>query len=378
MQSSIVAGDEVVARYFETFVNRRFYTIQSARPKPNSTRHWFYRPKDKDKTPLFLSLGTIRRHLEGTVTIGLYAINPNTQRCKWVAIDADYPDALEDLLKLQWELRQDGVEAALENSRRGGHLWLFADMPLLAKDCRIYIFNLAKRLKVPVKGAGLADGIELFPKQDGVPADEFGNALRGPLGIHRGAGKRYWFYGADYTLEDQMNYLSRLKRITEDEMKRFVTGLEMPEELVPKPRVEPAYYQRSGSSGREFLRYRRRLSRDPVVGVDDDLLRLRAVWRSGVVRAEEDLILGPGLPEARALDRDVVQDDVARDQERPLRDPHRAGRGDADARRFPAETGEAQRGSPRAEPTHDRSHLRGHDACCTGSQRLGIGPAPGE
>jgi hypothetical protein len=35
-------------------------------------------------------------------------------------------------------------------------------------------------------------------------------------------------------------------------------------------------------------------------------------------------------------------------------------------------------GIPRAEPTHDRSHLHGHDACCTGTQRLGIGPAPGE
>jgi hypothetical protein len=34
-------------------------------------------------------------------------------------------------------------------------------------------------------------------------------------------------------------------------------------------------------------------------------------------------------------------------------------------------------GSPPAEAMHDRSHLRGHEACCTGSQRLGIGPAPG-
>jgi hypothetical protein len=33
---------------------------------------------------------TIRRHLEGEITIGLYAINPSSQRCEWVAIDADY------------------------------------------------------------------------------------------------------------------------------------------------------------------------------------------------------------------------------------------------------------------------------------------------
>ena len=36
---------------------------------------------------------TIRRHLQGEITVGLYAINPSTQRCKWVAIDADYKNA---------------------------------------------------------------------------------------------------------------------------------------------------------------------------------------------------------------------------------------------------------------------------------------------
>src|SRR2546425_8611257 len=32
--------------------------------------------------------------------------------------------------------------------------------------------------------------------------------------------RSYWFYGADYTLEAQMAYLNRLKRITEEEMAR--------------------------------------------------------------------------------------------------------------------------------------------------------------
>jgi hypothetical protein len=176
--------------------------------------------------------------------MGLYAINPATQRCKWVAIDADYPTALEDLLKLQWELRQDGVDGALEKSRRGGHLWIFAGQPLRARDCRVYIHNLARRLKVPVKGPSLdtgsptrvttlADGIEVFPKQDQIPSTEFGNAIRGPLGIHRGAGKRYWFYGADYTLEAQLDYLGRLKRITEKEMSRFLAGIHVPVQALP-------------------------------------------------------------------------------------------------------------------------------------------------
>src|SRR6516225_3850824 len=226
MNSAGQATTKLCAQYFDLFVNRLAYTVQSSKPASNG-KYYYYRPKDGRR----VSLEIIRQHLEGRQTIGLYALNPNTQRSKWVAIDADYENALEDLLKLQWELRQDGVEAALEKSRRGAHLWIFADKPLLARHCRIYIYNLARRLKVPVKGgAGLAEGIEVFPRQDELEPEEFGNAIRGPLGIHRGARKRYWFYGADYKIAAQLAYLERLKKITESEMLRFIEGLEMPEE----------------------------------------------------------------------------------------------------------------------------------------------------
>jgi hypothetical protein len=228
------ASAAMAQRYFSLFVNRLAYTLQSHKPGANG-KHYYYRPK-RDRR---ISPQTIREHLDGQVTIGIYALNPKTQRSKWVAIDADYENAMEDLLKLQWELGQDGVEAALEKSRRGAHLWIFADKPLLARHCRIYIYNLALRLKVPVKGgSGLAEGIEVFPRQDELGPDQFGSAIRGPLGIHRTTDRRYWFYGADYRLEAQLDYLERLRKITENEIGQFVDGLEMPEEFRPKPRVE--------------------------------------------------------------------------------------------------------------------------------------------
>jgi hypothetical protein len=220
---------EMAARYFRLFVNRLAYTVQSHRPDSKG-KHYYYRPRDARQ----LTRDTIREHLNGRITIGIYALNPKTQRSKWVAIDADYEDALDDLLKLQWQLGRDGVEAALEKSRRGAHLWIFFEKPLLARHCRIYIYNLARRLKVPVKGgAGLAEGIEVFPRQDELAPEEFGNAIRGPLGIHRGAGKRYWFYGADYKIEAQLDYLEQLKKITETEMLRFIAGLKCQRSFVP-------------------------------------------------------------------------------------------------------------------------------------------------
>ncbi len=122
MENGVKATPELVKDYFRLFVNRRAYTLQSIRPHPESGRH-YYQPKAKrTEKPLSLTNDTIRRHLEGELTFGLYAINPATQRCKWLAIDADYNGAMEDLVKLQYYLSEDKVQAALEMSRRGGHL----------------------------------------------------------------------------------------------------------------------------------------------------------------------------------------------------------------------------------------------------------------
>src|SRR6185437_2831624 len=97
MKSSLTATDDLVRAYWNLFVNRLAYTVQSPAPHAETGKHYYYRPKRKGHS-VPLSHATIRRHLEGELTIGLYAINPSTQRCRWVAIDADYEAALEDLL----------------------------------------------------------------------------------------------------------------------------------------------------------------------------------------------------------------------------------------------------------------------------------------
>jgi hypothetical protein len=256
------------------FVNRRAYTLQSTRPHPESGRHYYYRPKARDGgAPPALSLETARRHLAGEITLGIYAINPATQRSKWVAIDADYKRAIDDLLKLQYELRQDGVEPALEKSNRGAHLWILFEQPTLARDCRTYIYHTALRLGLPIKGAGLPEGIEVFPRQDQVGPGEFGNAIRAPLGVHRGArdghGKRFWFYGADYTLEEQLAYLCRIRKVTEAELQRFVTGKTIPEEFAQhakRPDVPKRYFTSVPNEFRilDYVQVRRQCGRNWV------------------------------------------------------------------------------------------------------------------
>ena len=273
MDHRLPATPAMARAFSELFVNRRAYTMQSMRPHPESGRHYYYRPKPKDGgRPAGISLEILRQHLAGELTIGIYAINPATQRSKWMAIDADYKTALEDLIKLQRQLRDDGVEAALEKSRRGGHLWMLFERPVLARDARIYIYHVAARLDVQVKGAGLPEGIEIFPKQDQLRPEEFGNAIRAPLGVHWGArgsrGWRYWFYGADYTLQDQLAYLMQLPKVSDQHLQSIIAGKSIPREFVHQAsRLEmPKYIESKPGEFRilEYVEVKRQVGRNWV------------------------------------------------------------------------------------------------------------------
>jgi len=227
MYAKFCVNRETANNFMRLFVNRRAYAIQAERPLPNGSVPYYPARDWKTKEPKPLDEGVVRMHLNGDITISLYAINPETQRSKWVAIDADFDGSLESLFQLQWELKQDGVDAALEQSRRGGHLWIFGAEPLLASECRIYVYNLALRLGIPVKGGGLKEGIEL------------GNAIRAPIGVHRKTNRRYWFYEAEPTPEAQLAYLDGLKKLTEAELRTFIEGMSLPEAY--RPVVEAPY-----------------------------------------------------------------------------------------------------------------------------------------
>jgi hypothetical protein len=243
---------EMAQLYERLFVNRRAYTLQSATPNP-SGRHYYYRPQRQRSQPA-LTLETIIQHLKGYLTLGLYAINPETQKAKWAAVDADYTGSILHLLQLQLEFSKDGVTAALEASRRGGHLWMFGQEPLPARAWRLLILNAAKKLQIPVKGGiapnsapasafvvtksgRLLDGIEVFPKQDNLDEGQFGNGLRGPLGVHRANGRRYWFGAAQKTVSAQLKYLHELPKISVTEIRQLTEDLSIPEDFLPPPRV---------------------------------------------------------------------------------------------------------------------------------------------
>lgn len=176
----------------------------------------------------------VKRHLMGQHTMGLYAVNPMGNTSKWFAIDGDYPGAEDHLAAIAEEMKDDGLYPALEDSRRGGHLWVFCEDPVPARLARIYLFLLLDRLGYSIMGVrGHKEGLEIYPKQESLEPGQVGSGLRAPLGIHRKCMKRFWFRDAEPVLEAQFDYLRGLPRLQLDHLESLTDGEDMPEDLRP-------------------------------------------------------------------------------------------------------------------------------------------------
>lgn len=224
-----------VSEFWLWFVNRKDFYVQSAYAMPADYKRGGY-----SRVEFMLNEEQIVRHLCGVHTIGLYAIEPETNTCKWFCLDADYGDSEFDLKTIEAEMKLDGLSPAFECSRRGGHLWLICDEPLPAKAGRIYLYDILDRLGYPIRGVrSNVEGVEVFPKQERIEKDQYGNGVRAPLGIHRKVKERFWFRDAAADLQSQFSYLRALPRLTRSKLEELTAGMTMPEDLIFKPATAP-------------------------------------------------------------------------------------------------------------------------------------------
>lgn len=174
---------------FQTFVSRSdAYAIQN--------RDGSYLKIEKE-----LTFDDINEHLEGTKTIGIYQIDANNQT-KLLCLDIDLrSNAFENnnISDEQWRRLRDtasslvrvcvetGIKPLLEYSgRRGYHLWVFFNNPIeasIARNQGNWLRNKAGRLDDDI-------AIEVFPKQDSISENGFGNLIKLPLGVHQVSGER--------------------------------------------------------------------------------------------------------------------------------------------------------------------------------------------
>jgi hypothetical protein len=168
---------------------RRFLTRRQpyARQQEDASYRWVFQRLDR------LAL---LAHLQGKETLAL-ASRDELGQCRWVCVDADEPDGLFQLLLVRQTLTDQGLPSLLEQSRRGGHLWLFFSLP----QPESLATSTVQALLAPLYASGqLPQVLEVYPDHT-----ELGHAVRMPLGIHRRTGLRYPFLdqdGAPVDLDD--------------------------------------------------------------------------------------------------------------------------------------------------------------------------------
>jgi len=152
----------------------------------------------------------VQQHLAGDFTAGWYAFRDDGT-ITWACVDSDEDDGLRDLSRLWDHFRQYDVPSYLEQSRRGGHLWVFTE-PIAALPVRRMVVALVEQANI--------GPVEVFPKQDELRPKRIGSAMRGPLGVHRKDGHTYDFV-EPRSLEaiglaqvDQLDYLTSFERVS--------------------------------------------------------------------------------------------------------------------------------------------------------------------
>lgn len=165
----------------------------------------------------------IENHLLGKYVLGLYPMTTN-DTCFLLAMDFDESTWGEDIKVVMKVCYENNIPVYAERSRSGEgcHLWFFFERELKASLARKFgtvILNLAMQACGNIK----FDSYDrLFPSQDFLQKDGFGNLIALPLQKEARKNGNSVFIDADLReIEDQWLYLSKVKKISEESLIRF-------------------------------------------------------------------------------------------------------------------------------------------------------------
>jgi len=124
----------------------------------------------------------LKRHFQGTVTIGIYPLlEDNTSF--FIAADFDDKNWKESIQKLHLVCVKHEIPAYVERSRsgNGGHLWIFFEENFPAKQTRKLLYELLREASVISHFDKEASFDRLFPNQDFHTGKGLGNLIALPL-----------------------------------------------------------------------------------------------------------------------------------------------------------------------------------------------------
>lgn len=178
-------------------------------------------------------------HLSGKQVIGVYAILPDDS-CRFLAIDFDEETWKEDVSCLSSVCADMGIPYSVERSRsgNGAHFWFFLNETMEASLCRRFATRLLEICMQRNPRMTFKSFDRMFPNQDTMPKGGFGNLIALPL--QKEAAQKVG--GSLFVDErfapyvDQWEYLSGVRRLSRDDVIRFMDKLGEP--AVPQQEME--------------------------------------------------------------------------------------------------------------------------------------------
>ena len=193
-----------------------------------------------------LDENVIQTHLLGKMVVGIYPMLLD-ETCWFLAIDFDDGDWSKDISALRGVCAEFVIPVAVERSRsgNGGHAWFFFDKPMPAALARkfgtsLLTYTMGQRHEITFKSYD-----RFFPNQDTMSSGGLGNLIALPLQREARNSKNSEFVdGRLVPYADQWAFLGAMRRLSEDQVKQFISkmclgselgALKIDEETLPKP-----------------------------------------------------------------------------------------------------------------------------------------------
>jgi len=173
----------------------------------------------------------IRKHIAGIKTLGVYMLK--IDRVVFAVVDFDKPDK-EIVTAFVRKAGEAGLPVYPERSKgKGFHVWCWFESDVPALKVR----KAFRRILVEIG----APDVEVFPKQDSLPPDGFGNFINCPLfGKLVEQGRTAFVDEAFQPYPDQWKFLKSVKRVSESALDSALIRLnEHPETMPPREQDHP-------------------------------------------------------------------------------------------------------------------------------------------
>ena len=222
LMSYFVCRDDIFAFERYTKDGKRMF-LPACKSRPNLTGYCPNKCNEcNNKQYVGITEKEIKRHLQGKDTFGIYPLLKD-DLTGLLAVDFDDDDFKEAAVSFSKTCRHNGLDNVIEisSSGSGAHVWLFFEKPIKASKARRLGSYLLYETMDNSKGLNFDSLDRMFPSQDFVPHNGYGNLIVLPLQYEKAKTGKTLFVDSDfvpYDIKKQIDVLLSIKKIKEEEV----------------------------------------------------------------------------------------------------------------------------------------------------------------